>query len=461
MAILDLSSLTGPTAPSGTERGTRLLTDVLDAIAQRRQQKQIADQQLAAQQAQQDAAMQFNQQKLEQDARFKQQDDERAEQIRQDQAAQMKAQRELKEREDMAAALKESFSMAREPGGAANVPAYLGLRGIKVAPPEAPPAEPVPEDPAAFAPQDDPMHGIQPMQSLPQPARPKAPEGVLEMQGPGGIKSQLNLQPLTPEARRQALLAILPPDSPDRAALERIADTEGAGAFKPGAAGMALQSSAEGRLGREAAKERAHITAARRDEMSAGEKARNAMAKVGAFNTEQERWQGQQKVDKLQEAYSAWRTGSDNISSYKRDKDIVALRSALYQTARTITGPGVLTAQEYSNTVSATAGWTEELKTKIQKGLSGGISDAEYAAMEKFIAHAGKALRKRAAEKVRNFDKRFQGSPNYPPEEVSAAREALAQGFGLSSTDLEASAAGKDNADHVADKFLKRKAGAK
>lgn len=249
---LDYSQLFAPVPESGVNRGARMFTDVLDAIMARRQQKELADQQLKAQQAQQAASMQFDREKLAQDARFKQQDDSRAEQIRQDQAAQMQAQRDQHMSKARGEAIEKAFGMARE-GNAANVPAYL--RSIdpnaSIAPKRMGPADTTNTPDDAITAMDEIQGSVQDRQAFNDQNR-----DVYEM-NIGGQTTDLNLQPLTPEARAKMIAAMAGPDSPLTAAAKRAGTYAAAGAIKPGTESKVLEDELE----RNAANERARIGA--------------------------------------------------------------------------------------------------------------------------------------------------------------------------------------------------------
>jgi len=166
--------------------------------------------------------------------------------------------------------------------------------------------------------------------------------------------------------------------------------------------------------------------------MSPDKRADNERADVQAFEGAYQKWEGANNVDKLTDAYDKFREMSANTDNFTRDGSTIDLRSALYQTARYITGPGVLTPQEYQNTVSKTTGAIGSALTKLQQNLDGAIDEKEFEALRKFVKNAEGAIKRRGSAAVRVFDKKFGGSyyERTAPGEVARARQALIERFG-------------------------------
>ncbi len=180
------------------------------------------------------------------------------------------------------------------------------------------------------------------------------------------------------------------------------------------------------------------LAGARRETLSASDEARIEESRAKGFGGELARWEAQSNTDKLTDAFQKFREFDSATEAYSREGDTINMRNSLYGIARYITGPGVLTAQEYGNTVSNTKGWGPALLTKIRKAATGDIAPQEAQAVQLFVRNARKAIRNRAVTAVQNFDKRFGPTSHYAqtiPAEVAAARAAVAHRFGVS--DLE------------------------
>jgi len=128
-----------------------------------------------------------------------------------------------------------------------------------------------------------------------------------------------------------------------------------------------------------------------------------------------------------------------SAKAYREKGDVINQRKALYEAARFITGPGILRQEEYDNTVRKTSGWSDAIATKIRQNLYGDISDAEWAAMETFVANANSTLRNKAVRAVKNFDRKYHDKDFYRrnvPDQVSGARQSLLERFGLAEEDI-------------------------
>jgi hypothetical protein len=152
-----------------------------------------------------------------------------------------------------------------------------------------------------------------------------------------------------------------------------------------------------------------------------------------AFRGAATQWETAANVDKLTDAWDKFRELSSNVEDANRSGDTISRKSALYQAARYITGPGVLTPAEFENTVQRTGGSIGSLLTELEKRKSGDISDIEAAALEKFVTNAKSAVQRRAANAVKDYDRRFgAGLAAKNPtmkEERDAYRSSLLQRF--------------------------------
>lgn len=184
----------------------------------------------------------------------------------------------------------------------------------------------------------------------------------------------------------------------------------------------------------EQAKELARINAGSRRVVTPGQKEDNERADVGAFRVAAEGWEKAANVDKLADDYDKFRSMYDNVQNYKTKGDTIGVKGALYGVARYITGPGVLTAPEYENTVTNTAGWTAALETKVRNKLWGEISPDEFKAVERFVENANKTIRSRGEQAIRGFDARFGAKSRYAKtaaDDVAGYRAELQNRFGL------------------------------
>lgn len=190
-----------------------------------------------------------------------------------------------------------------------------------------------------------------------------------------------------------------------------------------------------GRLeGYDEARLRAMLVGSRVKPVSPSQQKDDLRADMGQFSNDYTRWEKNNNLDKLTDDYDKFQNMGAAADAFRNTGNTIDQRESLYQAARLITGPGVLTAAEYNNTVQNTAGVTPMLMSKIKKGLTGEISDTEWAVMEQYVSNAQSALKKRAQKALGNFDKKYGPKSYYQqmvPDEVGAARESLAQRFGL------------------------------
>jgi hypothetical protein len=184
---------------------------------------------------------------------------------------------------------------------------------------------------------------------------------------------------------------------------------------------------------------------AKRNIVTPNQREDNERADVGAFENAATKWEKANNVGKLTDDFDTFTKMKANVDNYKHQRDTVGLKGALYGAARYITGPGVLTAQEYGNTVTNTAGWSAALETKIRNGLQGEISPDEYAALEKFVDNANQTIRARAIRAIRTFDTKHANSRymRTVPDEVAGYRDALIGRFGLNPEEVGAPPAPK------------------
>jgi len=187
------------------------------------------------------------------------------------------------------------------------------------------------------------------------------------------------------------------------------------------------------------AKERARIMAQRSQVITPGAAADNRRADTTGFGADYERWEKNTNVDKLTDAYDRFTEMRESVRAHKATGDVIGQRSALYNAARIITGPGVLTGAEFQNTVQNTGGLVASALSKLRKGLDGQISDQEAGALEKFVDNANAAIRRKAIGFVRNFDKKYN-ERNYfyqqVPDQVQSQRQALIDRFGLTEEEI-------------------------
>lgn len=171
-----------------------------------------------------------------------------------------------------------------------------------------------------------------------------------------------------------------------------------------------------------------------------------------AFRSAAKDWESAANIDKLTDAYDKFSEMMANVNDAKASGDVISERSALYQAARYITGPGVLTPQEYENTVSNTGGLVTSALTKLTKAQEGDISEPEKKALEKFVSNANKAVQRRAQKALAGFDRRFgAGLAAENPTmrgEAAAYRKELQSRFGLSDSQaMQRGSGGHDEAD--------------
>lgn len=198
-------------------------------------------------------------------------------------------------------------------------------------------------------------------------------------------------------------------------------------------------SAIDSEAGRANARRNADVAGTRSQVVKPSQAADDLRANVGAFRANVGAWESHANADHLTDAFEKFAQLSADTKNYKEKGDVVGLRAALYGAARYITGPGVLTEQEYNNTVASTAGITAALLTKLQKGLSGDISDAEYQALARFVTNAQTTLKRRAIATVRGFDRRFSEKSydrKMVPDEVASYRGELLNRFGLTDADV-------------------------
>ena len=172
--------------------------------------------------------------------------------------------------------------------------------------------------------------------------------------------------------------------------------------------------------------------------MTPAQKADDERAAATAWGTAYSKWEKNANVDKLTDGMSKFVDMRNGIDAYRNGGDVISMRGAMYNAARLITGPGVLTQQEFDNTVQSTSGILASALTKVRKNLDGTLSEPEAQAIENFVTNQSAAIKLVAAAKVRNFDKRFQGGyyAKAAPDEVLSERAALLDRFGLTDEEM-------------------------
>jgi hypothetical protein len=182
----------------------------------------------------------------------------------------------------------------------------------------------------------------------------------------------------------------------------------------------------------------------------------NARADSGGFRAARNSWETHAGLPALQQDLTKFRQMSSGIQDYKKKGDTVGMKAALYAAARYITGPGVLTAPEYDNTVRNTKGWVEGIKSKLQQGLDGQISTAEERAIELFVKNANAMIQRRAEIALESYDAEF-GEGSYEagtvPDQIKAYRKSLVKRLGIKEKAVTPSDLGSLDAE--ADKLLK------
>lgn len=435
--------------PDAFQTGVSRFGDVLDAILERRRKKEQFDQEMALRQREQE--------RLETNDAQDYYAKLRAQEAAQEAAAQKleleKAAAQEKRQDRNALAIKDVAAMAGA-GQEAAIPGYLGARGMSLRPKEMNPMDLIPSE----APQPSGLPGIlgmpydQAAQMAPEAEienKRKALEGKQVIDFGEGETADFDTQALGPEAHaqkiQQRLMGLgLDPELTKRLATQTAAAAS-SGTVKPGAEYATV-------IGPElrdiAAEKRAQIAAQNHGRTADTSRDRFKLQAATNFGSEEARWEKNQNLDKLTDTYDRFQEMNAGIRQYKEKGDVIGQRQALYAAARYITGPGVLTENEYGNTVRGTGGAWASALSKLQKFEDGKISNQEAAAIEKFVTNANGALKQRAIKQVRNFDVKY-GPKSYwsqnVPEEVAAQRGALMQRFGISPEELIEKGKGKPN----------------
>lgn len=216
--------------------------------------------------------------------------------------------------------------------------------------------------------------------------------------------------------------------------------------------GQASAQFAEGQAGSD---RRAAMAGARTLTVKPSQKKDDDRADATAFRGARDSWERNAGVHDLTKDITKFSQMNAGIEDYKKKGDTIGMKAALYASARYITGPGVLTKEEYANTVSNTKGWYEGIKTKLAQGLDGSISPAEARAIELFVKNANRMIQARAERALESYDEQF-GEGSYEagavPDQVKAYRRSLQKRLGVKD---KAPAAGDLGAlDAEADKLL-------
>jgi hypothetical protein len=409
---IDASPLFRQPAPSPLSQGISGIGNVLDAIIQRRQQKEMARMQQEAQAEQRRLDRQHEQSHWNQiDSR------ERDRYAAEDKRYQQKS------RAEMAGALAEDY--AKNQGrNAGLIAGGYGGRMEEV-------MEPVTQDPRSPA-----LADIDEDPSAPPPqARPTGRQRISGLGDP--IEFTPNVQDRKAHfARLRAQLQGMQPSPMREIELRRVAEAEALESDPKATAEMLEQE-----RDRQAQNMRAAMQARASGAVKPSQQADDDRASWTAFRATAADWEKAANVDKLTDAADKFREMNANVQDAKKSGDVISQRSALYQTARYISGPGVLTEGEYTNIVSKTGGLLSSALTKLQKNLDGEISEQEAAALDKFVANANEAIRRRAIGAVKNFRKRFgsgyAASNPVVAREAQAYEGALMDRFGLTPEDVE------------------------
>lgn len=416
---IDTSPLFAPVQPSPTTQGMVGIGNVLSAIMQRRHQKALqkqAEDARAAEGVADRTAQQghWNQIDARERDRYAAEDKRHAQ----------------KTRAEMAGALAEDYSKNQGKGAGLIAEGY----GFKMTP-EMEAATPDPRAPAMADIDEDPS--APPVQAKPTGRQTLSREGGESFAfAPPAAED--------PAAKLDALekqLMAYPPSPAREMELRRVREAKALNLSSKETAGMLEQE-----RDREAQERRARIAASASGAVKPSQKADDDRASWTAFRATASDWEKNANVDKLTDAADKFRELNANVQDAKRSGDVISQRSALYQTARYISGPGVLTEGEYTNIVSKTGGLVSGALTKLQKNMDGQISEQEAAALDKFVSNANGAIKRRAVGAVKNFKKRF--GAGYAAENPTVAREAqayegaLMDRFGLTPDDVQERAQG-------------------
>jgi len=450
--LLDaMLSLGRPTPQSGVTRGLNTLGDALEGVAQRRQQRALERARL---QQQAEEAAYANQR-----ARDIAEANEQNEMARhRENIAIQRQTQQRQDRKDAAGHLEKTLPLLQ--GTAPQVSRFNALSGpygLQARQREAPPMPERPQGPAPIDLMDMLMmrptqQGIQNINQAEKAAGAYQQEAakveetkrnpIVDIDMAGELYASVHGNELQEARRAQAAQAVEPFTELSASDIERKADAATKAALDGGT--LKLEGAAQFRQGIiEAEKNR--LARARRGggrgdkPMTPGEKVDNERAAVTGFSGEYDKWEKHTNVDKLTDQYDLFGGMSASAKAYRDKGDIINQRKALYEAARFITGPGILRQEEYDNTVRKTAGWSETLATKIQQNLQGDISEAEWAAMEKFVASAEGTIKQKAIRAVKNFDKKFNDKNFYRrnvPDDVAGSRAALMERFGLTDEDV-------------------------
>lgn len=458
---VDFSPLTGPVADNGTTKGLAAFGDALEAVLQRRAMLQRQQQEIAAQK--QAAALVDQRQREMQAAQLEQQQEQQKRIAEHERATEANAKRtlDIQERTHQAATMGKVPDMVAKGQGAA-VPSLLAAAGAQVS------QKPVPDE--LRRPIENPMAA---MQGVPfmgamgdagaAVAAPLEAQRQKDVRGydnkavvdfGGGRTSDLDMGPLGPEARAEMMrksLAGLPADNPFVAQAQKaIPVLTGGGMIKPGDENNIYRDAT-----REAAADARSIRAANAQRGARDPRLKQSI--VTGWEGAYTHWEDNANVNKLTDVKTVADRASGLIDQYHKSGATISQRAALYQTARDITGPGVLTENEFKKTVTGTTGFLGYLKSKAAQFEAGDISDQEMQALENYIKDSQAIIRKKAAAAVHNFDTRFGPKTQYGsqvPEDVGASRSALIDRFGLQPSDLEGHKKGKSGAEELADKIL-------
>lgn len=455
------------TPQSGVSRGMAFFGNALDAVLDRR--ARMEQERLQREQQQAHALMV--------DARTREQmantaEDQRLDRERMTAADAATAQHRagelrLKQQEAMSAGIKEALPHFAAPGQETAGVAALQARGIRYTPWQPDPQLMQPAAPVTSQP-DDP-EGAWTGQDVAEPQRQAQLQdqisrnrgsGKLTM-GEGGPEVAFDMKSLSPEGAYErnlgAIAAIMNPA--DAAVARQIAAMGRAGMVDQNKTGAMVQDVTLQRLNAADALERARIAATRRDTPSADATLRLKETQVTGFRAAKQDWEKQNKVDSLSDAFDRAKTTLARWETGKKTKNAPAAKAALYNTAREMVGPGVLTEKEFENTVTGSTGFLGLLQTKAEQFKTGNISDGEAAALEQYLKDAMSIMRRKAVDAVVNYDVNFGPGQHYRneiPEEVEIGRKALLNRFGVSDLDIDARKNGTTPGKALAEKLLKK-----
>lgn len=447
---LDYSHILGPSPQAGAVRGQKFFGDALDAVLQRRQEMERQRLQMEAQahenQLQRDLTGGYYRQMGEQAGRTRDEVERTNREHERIAAVHQQGERAVQESTARRTAGEGVYKGYLPPATARRIVGSFGDSAPAGAPSTAGPGSmATPPGPPPQPPSDAPLPptgmiadpaAASAQMARPQPTQPPPPDewDALTPRSRAeafAAKAQgMNLPPrlaaLTPEIEAGTSLGLIEPEkSLDRYEHERD------------------------RMSHELS---ASMAGDRRNTPSADAQARLEATRVSNFGTEKMRWEQQADVDKFTEVFNVFESAKGAIGAAGESGDTIAMSEALFKVARYITGVGVLTKEEYNKTVQNTKGLVEGFLSKVEKGLTGEISDAEREAAQLYIDNATKLIRQKAILRVQNYDKRFSPGSYYgrhTPEEVQAGRDALIDRFRLTPDDVMPS-------DKRADAIVKR-----